>query len=246
MGELENYDTLISRDDCAHKTNCIENILKSIDDNNLCPKKTYSHQAKEYALILFAVSATIIGGLAVSTIFFLLSEEDWSVLRYTKQNPLLHSIYIIPYLWILALLALAWVAEQNIRRVKTIYRIESYKLLTGSIVISMMLGIVYYEIGIEDKVDSTLRNNFPVYGKVVHNSRDSWMQPESGFLSGSVQEIRNYQLIMSDQNGQTWEVRPISNEIWTVAKIIATGTEVKIMGATKNATSFEASVISAW
>ena len=72
-------------------------------------------------------------------------------------------------------------------------------IIGGVILISFLLGITFYNLGVAASLDRNLIQKLPPrYHSMVDANINLWQRPEEGFLSGSVESLDEYVLKLDE------------------------------------------------
>lgn len=188
-------------------SNITDRIINTIKEQHLAPKPRWQFILRRILIWVFAISSAIIGSLSFSVMIFVLVNNDWEVLEYIDRTPLQHAIETLPYIWILLLILFVALSYYNAKHTKGAYKHEGYWFIIGSIMLSLVVGTVFYTFGLAPRIHKLVQN-LPLFPGLMHDRDDIWMEAENGLLAGEiVANLSDYELFeLIDLNDQNWIV----------------------------------------
>lgn len=226
-------------------SNITDKIINTIKDQNLLPKPRWRFILQRILIWVLAFLSAIFGSLAFSVMIFILVNNDWEVLKYIDRTPLQHAIETLPYIWILILILFVVLSYYNAKHTKGAYKHEGYWFLIGSIMISLIIGSVFYSFGLAPRIH-TVAQNVPFFQGLLHDRDDIWMEGENGLLAGE---------IVGNLNGdELFELVDLNDKTWIVVRgddyiapppgfIMEPGVIVRMVGEIENDNIFDANII---
>lgn len=225
-----------------------KDVLSQLKDQKITPRPHWQYSLKNYGLWFLACLSTVLGALAVTTIIFILTDHDWDVLRYLDRSLFADIFISLPYLWLASLCLLLIIIFYNLRHTKGGYHYEAYKIISLSVLISVLLGIIMFYGGIGEEIHEGLMMRSSIYGRLVQTNRNLWAYPEQGLLSGNIKLINGDQgFIIEDLNGVMWVVATDTQTVWDCCGgHVATNTVIKVIGQKQGNNNFRAKNIRPW
>ncbi len=225
----------------------IKETIEKIKDQGIAPEPRWKYLVKKYGMWAVFGVIILLGAISFSIAFNLLSQLDWDLYRFAHQSAVLYSLSLLPYFWIVTIGILLALAFFDLRKTETGYKYSWLKMSLVSIGGIIVIGFVFFLIGLGGKLNAFLIKDIPYYGQHMMMTKESqWMQPNSGFLSGTLTIISNGKLEINDLNGQKWNVILDEKTLIRPAVNIAKGEMIKIIGSKKDANNFEALEIRPW
>lgn len=223
-----------------------DKILKIIETEKITPKPRWNFLFKNYIIWIFFIFFIVSSALAVSTILFILTTQDWDVYDYLGRSFLPHVFISIPHFWILVLILLILVAYYDFIHTKYGYRYAVSRILLGSIVGGLILGTALFFCGIDSEIHEALSRNVPFYNNLIYYKEDIWDKPEKGLLSGEVVDMKNKnEFILRDFKGGTWQITG-DDIIWPNNIIPLEGVEIKLIGRYRMDHLFYGNTVRCW
>lgn len=200
---------------------------------------------KSFIWSLFGISV-LLGGLAFGSILSQINNTEWELYPYISHN-IFHFIFLtLPYLWILFLLIFSTLAFYYLRHTSQGYRYNTIIVISASIFIAVILGSTLFASGISEKLENNVKQNFPIYHKMMENHSKIWMMPEKGLLAGEIIQIIDLnQLKLKDLHNQNWQV-DISKATWSLGLLPKEHLQIKIIGEKEDELLFLAKEIRPW
>lgn len=217
-------------------------ILDRIKEEKICPTPRWQFLCKNWALWLMGAVTLVVGGLAVSVIIFMTSNNEWELAGHVANGKLFFLMATLPYAWLLLTAIFIFLADYQIRQTKHGYRFSSLWLAVGSLIASTLLGGVFYVAGAGEIIDDAFIRHVPYYSEVGNRRGYVLMQPERGIVGGLIINV-------ADSN---FEIRAMDRSVWMVdsgnAQLIGTveimpGRHVIVIGESDRQNFIEAKFI---
>jgi len=184
-----------------------QKVLKIIKEKNIKPKPRWQFLLKNYLVWFLAALALIIGSFAFAVIIYMFLNNDWDVYQKINHSLFKFMLITLPYAWLLFLGMFVFIAYYNVKHTKKGYRFSLTKLIIGSVVISMLLGLLFYGFGLGRAIDEKLMERMLFYRRVFNPRMMIWDKPEQGRLMGEVLEVIDpYHFKIIDFNRKSWNV----------------------------------------
>ena len=202
--------------------------------------------AKDYSIWTLFVLAVIIGGLAFAVILFLLTDNDWDIYKQLDKSFGEYLLLSLPYFWIIFLGFFSAAAFYNYKHTKKGYRRSPHLIVGASILVSVIVGTVFFYAGLGSRIENVFADNFPYYENFTQRRVDVWNNPERGLLSGTITEAGDKDnFVLEDFEGKVWEIQA-SGTFWGGRVIFQEGEQIKIIGEKKSNSIFSAQQIRPW
>ncbi|MCK5286000.1 MAG: hypothetical protein KAJ58_02120 [Candidatus Pacebacteria bacterium] len=212
--------------------NLSQKIIEKIKQEGVEPTPKWEFVLKNSFFWGAFVLAVIIGGLTFSIILHTLLNNDWDLYMQLSGGLTKFIIVTLPYFWLVFLGLFTIIAYINVKNTKKAYKYNLQMIIGGVILISFLLGITFYNLGVAASLDRNLIQKLPPrYHSMVDANINLWQRPEEGFLSGSVESLDEYVLKLKDQNGDIWEII-LSEDILEIVPdfILEDSSKIKIRG----------------
>lgn len=184
-----------------------EEVLHKIKDENIQPKPKWQFLLKNYVIWGVGVFSLFFGAISMSLIFFMLRYNNWDV--YTRAGSEFWEILflVIPVFWIVCLIIFTVIVWYNIKHTKTGYRYSPALILLAVVISSVVLGGIFFAVGVDEKIDDVLGRQAPFYNQIINPHIDFWSHPDKGRLTGLIVsqiDVDKYKLV--DQEKSEWQV----------------------------------------
>jgi hypothetical protein len=227
--------------------NLIQDTIQQIKKDQIKPEPKWKYQARKYSLWALFAAVAVLAAISFSAGFDNANNLDWDLYRFMHKNMIAYYLSIIPYFWAVLIALFMIGAFFEIRRTETGYRFSWLKIIgitLGSIVI-FAVGISF--LGFGGKFNSILAKNFPYYGQhMIVTKEAQWMQPEKGFLAGTIIGSSNNKLEIDDLNGKNWNIEIGADTLIRPSVVISPQETIKIIGEKLGANNFKAGEIRPW
>ncbi len=210
----------------------IKETVEKIKKQGIAPEPRWKYLVKKYGIwSLFGV-VVLFGAVSFSVTLTMLQQLDWDLYRFAHQSALIYSLTLLPYFWIVLIGMFLVLAFFDLRKTETGYKYSWLKIALASIGGIIAMGFIFSLIGLGGKFNAIVARDIPYYGQHIMMTKEKqWMQPDNGFLAGTLTTVSKNELEISDLNGQKWKIvleektliRPVAN--------IALGEMIKIIGS---------------
>ena len=181
-------------------------ILETIKQKQLKPKPKWQFLVGNYAVWTASVFVVLIGSLSVSILIHKIITQDWDIHPFLERSLFSHVMQSLPYIWLVLLAILIFLSYFNVRHTKSGYKYSAYWIVIGSVVVSLLLGGIFYTTKVGPKLEMALQRGFPFYQHLVPNKEMMWSNPDQGLIAGEIIEIDGQVLGIEDFNQQVWQV----------------------------------------
>ncbi len=219
-----------------------DKILEKIKNENLRPVAKWHFVVKKIGGWLLVAIATILGGGAFSTIIFTIANQDWDIANNlgTRTGQLFFMVF--PYFWLIILAILLMLAYFEFRHTKRGYKYSLILVAGLYIIITGLLGGIFYRLGWAAQLEQAAAGNLPYYNQMIY-ARGIWVRPEAGLLAGKIISANGNIIKIWDLNGQEWTVDVSSS---SQRALINSEKDIKIIGEQTGDRQFQAWQIRPW
>ncbi len=222
-----------------------EEIIKIIEEKQIKPKPRWQFVLRNYVIWIFSGVFIVFGSLTVSTILFIISDQDWDIYDYLGTNHLKQVFMSIPYFWIVFFVLVILLAYYSFVHTKHGYKQTISRVFLASIMGSVIFGTALYFLGINSEVHELFSREVPFYDRLVYCNQDIWSDPKRGLLGGKIEEIK-------DKNEFT--LKDFQNNIWYVTGdniewngvVAEPGMQVKLIGSCGTDNNFNGKSLQPW
>jgi len=185
-----------------------QELLGKIKDEKIIFKSKRYFFLRNYMIWLAGFLALMIGGLAISVMMYLMSHNDWSIYSQISQGLLEFLFLTLPYFWIFFLTFFIFIVYYNIKHTKKGYSYSLSVIMIVSIAGSVVLGGLFFKIGLGHLIDNVLGDQVPLYTTIFNRQIDFWSHPEDGRLVGFVlSKIDDSEFVILDISQKEWRIQ---------------------------------------
>ncbi len=229
------------------KNKLSQKVLNQIKEKNIKPKPTLEFFLRECFVWFFGTISLLVGGLVFSVIIYMFVTNDWDVYEYIDESFFSFILVTLPYFWLLFLAFFIFIADYNFKHTKTGYRYKLIFIISISILISIVLGFIFYIAGMGKIIDKAFSENIPQYYHIMNKRMIIWKHPERGLLSGIVIEVFGDSVFkMKDINNIYWFVDKKNAVIVGGLSLIEDGQRLRVIGKKIDENNFKAFKIMPW
>jgi cytochrome c-type biogenesis protein CcmE len=222
-----------------------QKILTKIKNEHLSPKPRWQFLLKNYVIWIFGGLALLLGALSFSLITNLYISSNLDVALGASKDAGEIIMVVVPFFWIICLTIFIGLIYLNIKHTAKGYRYSPLIIFSGAILGSVILGVGFHFIGLDQNLDDLLSKKAPLYDRVMNPHIRFWSNPGKGRLSGMVisDEVQN-KFIIKDLDEKEWNVDFISPpELPLLPMMLRAGQPIRCLGNLISDTEFEANRI---
>jgi len=223
--------------------NLSQEILGKIKKENISPRAKWRFLFKDYVIWSVGILALVIGALSFSVIIYLLRFSDWGVYSQAGNSVIEFIVLTLPYFWLVFLALFVYIIYYNIKHTKRGYKYSLPMIIVSSLLGSIILGGIFFQLGWAQKIDDVLGERAPLYTRVINHQMDFWDNPEAGRLVGVITEkVDDNMVILVDPKRDSYLVR-VDSSITKDAIILETGQFVRLAGELTGDGEFRADIV---
>ncbi len=184
-----------------------EKIINKIKEKDIKPRPHWQFVLRNIAIWVLGGLTLLIGGLAASVVIYMIKENDWEIYKQINDSLLSFTILTMPYWWLVVLLLFIAVADYYLKHTKRGYRYRLSAVAMVSVVVSVILGALFFNMGAGEAIDDVLSERFPRFAQTTNPRLHIWCHPEAGRLSGVVVNVENERKFqIQDPRSLTWVI----------------------------------------
>lgn len=200
-------------------------IFDSIEANQLEPKARHWFFLRRISIWLLWFATVLVGAVTSAVLVYVARYQQYAVYQVTHDNGLSFIISVLPIVWILLFLTAVIVAYFEMRNTPKGYKYSFIKVIGGTTVAILILGIIFELLSLGSTVDRKLGTMTGMYTSQEARETAVWQRPEEGRMIG----VTATGTIFTDVSGKQWnvvdtELKP--NEV----RLLRSGKEVKMYG----------------
>jgi len=225
----------------------IEKTLREIKKQKIKPAPRWQYLLRKYALWLGFGAMIFLGAISFSVAFEMLNQLDWDLYRFAHQSAILYLLSLLPYFWLIFIGIFLVLAFFDLRKTETGYKYGWLKMSVLSIGGIILLGWFFSLVGLGGKLNTILAKDLPYYGQHLMVTKESqWMNPEKGFLAGTIVLSSESNLQFADLNGKSWNVSLSKETLIRPMANMSQGQMIKIIGTKADSSNFVAIEVRPW
>ena len=226
--------------------NLIQDTISRIKEQHIRPEPRWKFVLRKIGLWILIGLVAFLASASISVVYFLLSQLDWDLYRFSQHNRIFFFFSMVPYFWLILLAIFAAGVFWGVRRTENGYRFNWLKIVAVTVAGLILLGFLLSYIGLDRHFNNVMMKRMPYYANNIETKEKQWMQPEQGFLSGVIKDISKDGLSIRDLDGADWNVEVSEKTFVRPMARIEKGEMIKIIGTKKGGKTFEALEIRPW
>jgi len=219
-----------------------QKLVAKMKEESLAPKPRWHFLLKDYVIWALGTLSLLIGAAAVSIMIYLFKYNGWEIQAETHKSLWEFFLLTLPYFWIIFLGLFIFTLYYNLKHTKRGYRYPVWVIVVCSISASIILGSIFFLVGLGEQVDNILGERAPFYDQVINRHMSFWFNPEEGRLIGLV-TARNdeHSFNIQDPRGDDWLVFASSDDF--SVSLLKLNQPVDLIGRILAEKQFQADVI---
>lgn len=223
-----------------------QSIINKIKKKKIKPYPRWKFILKNYSWWFAGILSVLVGSLASSVVFYMLINNDWDIYKHLGTSLFSFILISAPYFWLIFLIIFIFLADYYLKNTKHGYRFSLIKIASLSMLVSLVLGAIFYNVGVAEFIDNRFSETVPIYNNLGLNKEKIWLQPEKGLLGGVILEIKsNNNFTIKDLNNKTWQIKA-DNLLLRPLVDFFPGGQVRLIGKMRGSNTFIASEIRPW
>lgn len=187
--------------------NLSDKIIEKIEKEGISPKPKWEFLLKDGFLWGGFVFSVLMGAVSISVILFFVKTGDLDIYKAVYGSFFSAVASVIPFFWVLLLLAFSVFSYLNFRKTERGYKINFLYVVLSSVVLSVVFGALLFQFGTAKWLHSQLTLKIPFYERFQPRHEMRWMKPSEGLLIGVVSEFESdFALKLIDLDRKIWLV----------------------------------------
>lgn len=205
-------------------------VLEKIDTGQVKPYSRWHFVYKRSVIWGFFFISILLGSLATGTAIYQVKNAEWDMHKHFSHSFFEFLFIILPYFWIGFMVLFSVFAYYYYKRTEDGYKHTGVMIISGSVFLSGILGSILSITVIPERLDLLFENNIPFYRQIEMHRQKIWLNPENGFLAGSIKKVMSEEIMLfEDFSGQVWHVN-IENTVFRGRINPEKGLKIKIIG----------------
>lgn len=208
-----------------------EKVLAFIEKENIQPhSKWYFFFTNEFFWAL-GITSICIGAFSFAIILltYFNAEPGYYQVDYDSYADFLFEW--IPIIWIISFSFFIYLGYKNIQHTKRGYRYSLSLIVLGSVLLSIIGGIMLFVYGLAGALDRQFERHVPMYRSVQELKKDVALRPHRGGIGGEVVSVSDdlNSFVLKDFKGSVWVIS--TEELLDMDKrVVLENTYVRIIG----------------
>jgi heme/copper-type cytochrome/quinol oxidase subunit 2 len=230
-----------------------EQIIREIESRKVVPIPRWRFMLRRALFWVLALVSVVTGAISMATAIYIFFDNDYitdhaNIEKLFVQRPLVEVIVqSIPYVWLIALTLFVVTAYYSFRHTRRGYRYPVFRVIAGSLLLSVLLGAILDVLGTGMYIHRYLIENVRGYDRLVYTNEILWNQMDKGLLGGKVVRYSRHDslVVIRDYRHRVWNVDISRAHLHSGTRIHA-GKYLKITGLKTGPSSFRAATIRPW
>jgi len=161
---------------------------------------------KNIILWIVGFLCIVAGALTVSLIIFTFANGAFSLRGVAYHNFIQHIMIVLPILWIIITIIFVALFDFFVRCTRRGYRYSLWVVIGANILLSIVLGTVFYFLGISHVVDDMLGGHFRSYHSVERRQSQLFNKPDEGMVIGRTISCQDDHFTLVTSDGEKWHI----------------------------------------
>lgn len=204
-------------------------IIETIKEKHITPRPKWHFVMTNALVWLFFAICVCIGAMSFSIILFSIQQADFSLISHMSHSKTELFLGLFPFFWLVGLLVFLVTAFFVFQKSKKGYKFTWMRLFGFNTVFGILLGTLFFIDGGSQWLEETFANKVSYYESIHEKKMKIWMNPEDGFLSGTIDEINGDTLHLTDFNNVKWNI-DYSDAFIPPIILLEKGEQLKLIG----------------
>ena len=129
----------------------------------------------------------------------------------------------LPLFWLLSLSLFCFLAWYDFKNTKRGYKYHPLVIVLFSIVLSMLLGVAMYSLGLGQKLEEAFFRRVPLYKQMFRQGGRMLVEPDKGHLAGIITNVDSSAITVEDFRGRSWTISTSTNEFQIGQRVMLIG-----------------------
>ncbi len=220
-------------------------VLEKIEKENIKPIGRWSFVLKNSFLwSLFGLNI-LFGSVGFAISIYLFESTDVFDLILSVNGLLEAVVLAIPTIWVLLTLIFLVVAYLNFRYTDRGYIFSFRKIFVINTLAILILGGALHLLGISERLNRVFSESFSTYDITLDPRYKIWNSPETGYLAGTILEVKEGGIEIEGLDGNIWGVDTSDAKVRRAVGLVK-GEKIKIVGNVVDESTFQALEILPW
>ena len=180
-----------------------KSVLEKIDKQEIKPRPRWQFILWHILLWLVVAITVLLGGLATSIMLLKLFTMEWTLVPRLGGR----FFILLPYVWFALVGLTIFISSIAFEKTKKGYRHKPWIIAGISVLISLVIGAVFFATKTGEVVEQAMLVHIGPYGRLQEFREKVFQIPDEGILPGRIKEVTSATLIVVDDlTGKEWNV----------------------------------------
>lgn len=185
-----------------------QKIIDQIKNRKIWPRPRWLFLLKNYSIWLAGGLTLLFGSISSALFIYLAADNNLAAHRRIGFSLAEFLLLAIPFFWLITSAILIYLAYINLKKTENGYRYSPWLISLIVVIISLVGGLVFYNLGLSRTIDNILGRELPFYEYVINPRVSFWLDNDRGRLAGIMVDYssKNQQLSLIDSQNNSWLV----------------------------------------
>lgn len=222
-----------------------EHFIHRIKAENIKPIPKWRFRAKNGMLWSLVLLSIVIGAISFSIILFVIQQIEFNLISHMSHSRLEMWLALLPFLWIIMLIVFIMVSIFGLKKTRKGYKFPVSRVVGGNVIFSILLGTILFLGGGAGWLENTFEAQMDFYQGVEEMKEKIWSVPNEGYLSGTITELGETNIRITDHHNNSWLIDIKDANIFTLVEM-EKGERIKLVGTVTGDGTFAASEVRPW
>ena len=174
-------------------------VLTRIDQDHIKPRSRWFFHSRECVVWFLWFVSVLLGAVAVAVTIYVSMSVPYMLYEATHTNLLTAAVSVMPYVWLVVFIIMAYAAIINLRYTRRGYRYRTIELLGSSVIVSIVLGVGLYAGGGGYVLDYTIGSWVAAYPSYEKKRLGMWQTPSEGRMIGTLLPLDSDEVGAADE-----------------------------------------------
>lgn len=165
-----------------------ESVIKKIEQEKLSPISSWHFVLKNSSFWGLWVASVLLGSCAIAGAIFNFSHFGWHYRFITHDSALSFLFDVMPVFWLVSFVGMIAFGFYNLRHTKRGYRFSFALILLVSLILSFVLGTLFFAIGFGRSIDN-IKRPLPFAPPAEVLEERLWSNDKRGLVSGFIKSF---------------------------------------------------------
>jgi hypothetical protein len=220
-------------------------IIDKIKESGVKPRPKWYFKINRMLHWTCYALCILVGAASFSVILYAVQQTDYNLLSHLSHSKLEFFLGMLPFFWVLILLAFLFFAVIIFRKSPRGYKYNWPALFAFSTASSIVIGSLFFVLGGGKQLENVFAEKVGTYESINEQKIKHWSNPEAGFLGGTLDKTSEGSWRLIDFNDTYWEIE-FKNAFISPRVKLEAGTRVKLTGQITSPNHFKVKEMRPW